>query len=291
MVQGLDGREGNAMTGMPRMVFCDLDSTLLDSEKHMSDRTRRALRGLAGYGIGFVPSTGRSVAGIPREVIELSGARYAITADGATVCRLARDGHMDLRVSEIPRDAVIDLLNLVGPSPSYIDLFSGGEAYVERGEMCKLDNFGLLPGDVSYIRSVRHETDITLVDFVEEGRPVERLTVFYADEAMRDAVYGYSQERGDLACFTSQRTNIEITAAEASKGNALLWLCGHLGISAEESIAFGDSLNDVSMLRAAGLGVAMANADEGVRRQADDVTHLSNDESGVAEYLEGFLPA
>lgn len=279
------------MTGMPRMVFCDLDGTLLDSEKHMSDRTRRTLRGLAGHGIGFVPSTGRSVAGIPREVIELSGARYAITADGAVVCRLARDGHMDLRVSEIPRDAVIDLLDLVGSSPSYIDLFSEGEAYVERGEMSKLDDFGLLPGDVSYIRSVRHEVDTTLAGFVAEGHPVERLTVFYADEAMRDAVYGYSQGRGDLACHTSQRTNIEITSSEASKGNALLWLCDHLGISAEEAIAFGDSPNDVSMLREAGIGVAMANAEEGVRRQADGVTRLSNDESGVAEYLEGLLPA
>ncbi len=279
------------MTKMPRMVFCDLDGTLLDSDKKMSDRTRRALRVLARCGIGFVPSTGRSVVGIPREVIELSGACYAITADGATVCRLTSDGHVDLRVSTIPQDAVIGLLNLVDPSPSYIDLFSEGEAYVERGEMRKLDSFGLLPGDVAYIRSVRHEIDVTLADFVAEGRPVERLTVFYADEAIRDAVYDYLQERGDLACYTSQRRNIEITSATASKGSALLWLCDHLGISAGETIAFGDSLNDVSMLREAGVGVAMTNAEERVRRQANDVTHLTNNESGVAEYLERFLPA
>ena len=279
------------MTGMPQMVFCDLDGTLLDGEKQMSDRTRRALQRLAGGGIGFVPSTGRSVAGIPREVIELSGARYAITADGATVCQLSHGGHTDLRASTIPRDAVVGLLDLVGHSASYIDLFSEGEAYVERGEMRKLDGFGLLPGDVAYIRSVRNEIDTTLVDFVAEGHPVERLTVFFADEGMRDAVYGFSRERGDLACYTSQRSNIEVTSADASKGAGLLWLCDWLGVPVEETVAFGDSLNDVSMLREAGIGVAMVNADEGVRVQADDVTRLGNDESGVAEYLEGLLPA
>lgn len=279
------------MTGMPQMVFCDLDGTLLDGEKQMSDRTRRALQRLAGCGIGFVPSTGRSVVGIPQEVIDLSGARYAITADGATVCQLSHGGHTDLRASTIPRDAVVGLLDLVGHSASYIDLFSEGEAYVERGEMRKLDGFGLLPGDVAYIRSVRNEIDTTLVDFVAQGHPVERLTVFFADERMRDAVYGFSQERGDLACYTSQRANIEVTSAGASKGSALLWLCDRFGIPAEETIAFGDSLNDVSMLREAGVGVAMVNADEGVRIQADDVTRLGNDESGVAEYLEGLLPA
>lgn len=279
------------MTRTPRMVFCDLDGTLLDGEKQMSDRTRRVLQRLAGCGIGFVPSTGRSVVGIPREVIELSGARYAITADGATVCQLSRGGHMDLRVSTISRDAVVGLLNLVAHSASYIDLFSEGEAYVERGEMRKLDGFGLLPGDVAYIRSVRHEIDTPLVGFVAEGHPVERLTVFFADEGMRDAVYGFSRERGDLACYTSQRSNIEVTSADASKGAGLLWLCDRLGVPVEETVAFGDSLNDVSMLREAGIGVAMVNADEGVRVQADDVTRLANDESGVAEYLEGLLPA
>lgn len=82
--------------------------------------------------------------------------------------------------------------------------------------------------------------------------------------------------------------NIELNAASANKGDALLTLCERLEIDPAETVAFGDGSNDSSMLRAAGLGVAMANAVEAVKAVADVVT-VSNNEAGVAKVLEELL--
>ena len=83
----------------------------------------------------------------------------------------------------------------------------------------------------------------------------------------------------------SASNNLEFNSAEAHKGNALRRFAEHLGLTLENCAAFGDGLNDLSMVQAAGLGVAMANAVPEVKAAAARVT-LSNDEDGVAAVLE-----
>ena len=82
-------------------------------------------------------------------------------------------------------------------------------------------------------------------------------------------------------------SDIELNAL-ANKGAGLLALCGHLGIDPAQAMALGDGSNDLAMIQAAGLGVAMANADPAVLAAADYVTG-SNDESGVAQAIEKFV--
>ena len=76
--------------------------------------------------------------------------------------------------------------------------------------------------------------------------------------------------------------------AAANKGDALCSLCAALGIPIEETLAFGDGTNDTSMLRAAGAGVAMGNADFSVKAAADTVCD-DNEHDGLAEYLERLM--
>ena len=92
----------------------------------------------------------------------------------------------------------------------------------------------------------------------------------------------------DLAFSTSMPFNIEINARTATKGNALRALCRHLGLDPAQTLALGDGTNDSDMLRAAGVGVAMANADEAVKAAADHVTGNNND-AGFAEAVEKFV--
>lgn len=82
---------------------------------------------------------------------------------------------------------------------------------------------------------------------------------------------------------------MEFTKAGVSKAKGLSFLCKHLDIPIDQTIACGDSENDLDILKAAGLGVAMANAPEDIRQKADDVTK-SNDEHGVAAMLQKWLP-
>ena len=94
----------------------------------------------------------------------------------------------------------------------------------------------------------------------------------------------WNRKRG-LELVGSLQYNIEINAAGVNKGTGLVNLGRMLGIRREEIMAFGDGDNDIAMLREAGFGVAMANADEQVKAAADYIT-LSNEEEGVAEAIE-----
>jgi hydroxymethylpyrimidine pyrophosphatase-like HAD family hydrolase len=81
--------------------------------------------------------------------------------------------------------------------------------------------------------------------------------------------------------------NIEINSGDAHKGAALLELCRHLNIDPAQAMAFGDGLNDVTMIKTAGIGVAMGNADPRVKDVADFVTD-TNDNDGVAKAIRRF---
>ena len=94
----------------------------------------------------------------------------------------------------------------------------------------------------------------------------------------------------DVNIVCCEKHSIEITHASVTKGTGLLALAAQLGIPAEETIAVGDADNDLPMLRAAGLGVAMGNANENARA-ASDVTVADNDHDGCAEAIRRFLLA
>ncbi|MGX8698680.1 MAG: HAD-IIB family hydrolase, partial [bacterium] len=118
---------------------------------------------------------------------------------------------------------------------------------------------------------------------------VQKIQLFFSDPVEhRRATAELRRLLPDCYVSSSVRQNIEINCAAANKGAALLFLAEYLGIPRENTLAFGDGSNDVTMLRAAGTGVAMANAQPEARAAADAVT-ARNDEDGVAQYLEKWM--
>ena len=142
-----------------------------------------------------------------------------------------------------------------------------------------------------YIRSSR-----TLIDDMEtflSDKRVQKITInFASDESGHridlDKVNAILEKYPGFVAVTGGIRNIEVSDRLATKGNAMLDLADKLGITADEIVAFGDSENDITMLRAAGLGVAMENSLDITKKAADDTT-LSNDDDGVAVYLEKLL--
>ena len=93
-------------------------------------------------------------------------------------------------------------------------------------------------------------------------------------------------EFGDKAViFTSKPYFLEILPPNCGKGEAVLWLANHLGIEKSQTMGFGDSMNDESMIRLLEYGVCMANGNEQIKQIADYVTEKTNDESGVADFI------
>ena len=104
-----------------RLIALDLDGTLLDDRKQISRRSLRALRAAADQGVLLVPATGRTVAGIPAELLALPGVRYAITANGARVMDLAEN--RALSEDDIPRDLALQVYDLLTQYECLVDLF------------------------------------------------------------------------------------------------------------------------------------------------------------------------
>ena len=119
----------------------------------------------------------------------------------------------------------------------------------------------------------------------EQGRPLQKLQMFFKDMDRR----AVELERlpklfPDLAVTSSIVNNIEINAKNANKGQALRFLCRYLGLDVSQSMSFGDGTNDLSMIEAAGVGVAMQNSDPLLFPAADYITD-TNDNDGVAKAI------
>ena len=124
---------------------------------------------------------------------------------------------------------------------------------------------------------------------LETGDTVQKLMLFFADlEERKKVLFRIKKELSELAVSSSIDNNIEVNAKTAHKGAALKFLYQHLQIDREETAAFGDGSNDVSMLLEAGIGIAMENACSEAKKAADKVT-LSNEQGGVAYMIKEIL--
>ena len=270
------------------LIALDLDGTLLDSQKRISPRNRAALDAAAARGIHIVPTTGRFFASMPECVRELPFVRYAITVNGAAVFDSATG--TTIAGEEIPLSATFDIL----------DVFARHDVIYN----CYQDNAGWIPDDVlgkvdHYIPDFYHAILRSVITPVAnfrgwlaaKGHPVQKLIAFSHEPDVLEAV------RRDLeASIAGIRTTysnsmmLEVNAEGAHKGRALALLAAHLGFGIENVMSFGDGLNDLTMVRDSGMGVAMANAVPEVLAAAKIKT-LSNDEDGVAAVIEKFLGA
>ena len=275
-------RHANQNARHARIVFCDMDGTFLASDKSIPPENFALLDELGARGIEFVPCTGRPVSAIPEEVRAHPTVHYAIAANGAIVEDLVAG--KTLRCAPISKRSVLELYERVRDWPLTFDVFADGGVYSERARYDSMGSLGLRPAMLTMLRRVRQPVDLDVPQIVARAQYVEKITCFFGDLSVRERVVREADEVGGLSYACGDPSDVELMAPGVSKGEALEWLCGYVGIPVSCAVAFGDEDNDVSMLLAAGDGVAMANASESVRRHADHVA-ATNDEAGVARYL------
>ena len=266
-----------------KLIALDLDGTLLNSQKGLSERNRRALARCAEQGIQIVPTTGRAAGGIMPEVRSLPGVNYGITTNGGVVADLV--GNRSLKTCTLPNRTALQILKIIDKYHAMYDPYIDGRGISQSRFMDHLDEYGLSSVMQEMVRATR-DVYPSIIGHVEEtGKDVEKINVYVADLGDREPLKKELSAIPGLIISSSLYNNIEINMEGATKGNALLWLASYLGISREETMAFGDGENDLSMLKAAGIGIAMANGIEAAKEAADEIT-LTNDEDGVAAAIE-----
>ena len=169
------------------------------------------------------------------------------------------------------------------------DAFLKGGALMTKRKRDLLSRMRLTKEIRDYILSSRQVVE-SQVDYLRErGEDVEKLTINFAydEDGHRidyDAVWEVLKKYPDVNAVSGGMKNIEVTKKGVSKASGLLYLGKKLGIAPEEMMVFGDSGNDLDMIKMAGIGVAMANAEPEVLKAADFVTK-SNNENGVGGFL------
>ncbi|MBR5805124.1 MAG: HAD family phosphatase [Clostridia bacterium] len=271
----------------PKLIALDLDGTLLNTSKLLTKGNEEALRRAAEEGVQIVIATGRTYAIIPDFIRALDFVHYAIVANGSWVLKLS-----DMSViyrAEIPCGRAIELMTYMDTLPVIYDCYMDGDAWMSEYQWRMIDDY---IDNIHYRKMVREfrRPVPDLKQFVaERGHGIMKTQCFFKDRDFRPVMLREVAARfPDIAASSSLPNNVELNDVDSDKGKALLCLAEKLGIPRECTVAFGDGLNDITMLCAAGTGVAMKNADDEVKSIADVVAdHCDND--GVASMISQMM--
>lgn len=269
-----------------RIIALDLDGTLLNSNKELTERNYRALEAAAARGIEIVPTTGRFYDAMPQVIRDLPFVNYAITINGAQVAHV-RTGDVLYR-AEIPWQQTVEIMSVLDTLPVVYDCFMDNAAFMTAALKERIDECTDDPHYRKMVRELRQSVPELKAFITKRGQDVQKSQFFTMDMALRQRMLNELPRRFPGIITTAALLhNVEINHERANKGAAVLALAEHLGCGAENVMAFGDGLNDLSMIRAAGTGVVMANAFDEVKRYADYITD-DCDHDGVAAAIEKF---
>lgn len=263
------------MSPLPfQAVAFDLDDTLLRDDRTISDYTLSVLHALCPKGVRLLPVSGRAQLSMKPYVDQIGRVPLYISCNGAEIWdpETGRPLHEELFSESLGKE-----IAAFGKRYNcYAHTYSGScfyfnfrsvwaERYAESSRLT-----GVCVGDLeTYIREPRNK--ILMID--------------EADKIAAMLAEAENQFSGRVSVTSSKPWYLEFNPAGATKGNALRLAAEMLGLRTEEIVAFGDSLNDLSMLQSAGLGVIMANGRKELRPLCGDVCG-TNQQDGVARYLE-----
>lgn len=264
---------------MIRLVACDLDGTLLNNDHEITDDNRKVVEDLKAKDIPFVIATGRIYPSAAEFAKSLDLSTPIIACNGAVV----KDPVEDKILYHYPvdKDTMLALIKICKKHDIYFHIYSLDTVYAERNERLikKYNDWKAKDPKKSLVKTavVRH------IEEVIETEVIYKLGLYIDEEGAKEAYDEMVKLPGITSCF-SLSTLVDIFNEEASKGVAVMALTEQYGLSINEVMALGDNENDMPMLKAAGLGVAMRDARDQVKAVADDVTD-SNENSGVAKAI------
>lgn len=273
---------------MIRLLAFDLDGTTITQHKHLSPRNKEALLSAAERGVILVPATGRMRDFLPAEIVSLPGVRYAVTSNGAAVYDLKTG--KTVYCSLIPNEKAKEVQRLLDGCDVYLEYYREGRAITKSGYPERaFSHFGMPETKRHFVE----DKDYTLVEdfggmLEETGLCPEKINLPCLTPETRAWLWEKLDALGGLRITSSIPDNLEINAASADKGSAVLALAEMLGVAREEILAVGDNGNDVPMLLAAGCSAAVGDGSPEALAAAK-YTVAAHDQDGLAEAVERFL--
>ena len=267
-----------------RLIATDLDGTLLNTRKEFTERTISAIRRAVENGAVFVPATGRSIRVVPDYIKGHDFVRHIITLNGARIIDLEKQ--KDIAVNALDNRTALEIMEFMDSLPVIYECCFDNLNRMGAAHKAKIREFTVDEDTYRMLLTERAQVPDLKKSVTEWGGLVQKVQFYFPDPAMKPYYLDLLHARFPrISVASSIVNNVEMTHIRANKGDALLTVCEYLGIDPAQAMAFGDDLNDLGMIRAAGVGVAMGNAYEAVKTQADLVAPTC-DEDGVAQVIE-----
>lgn len=271
-----------------KLIALDLDGTTLGSDG-ISEDTVKTLEAAIKKGVHVVIATGRTFTALPQDVYNIRGLEYVINSNGAHITYLPEK---KIIYSNCAKGTSIEKISeiLQAHSQYPVEVFTDGRAYIDEEVFNDLIKNGSDYMSVDYV--VKTRTPIPhIYDFLRQNKEnIENINIHFRFLEDKSQFKKLIESRKDIevTLTSSFIHNMEIGGPTTSKADAIAHLCRIIGIEEENVMACGDSLNDMAMIKAAGLGVAMGNAEQEVKEAADFIT-LSNAEDGVSHAVKKFV--
>lgn len=266
-----------------KLLCVDLDGTLLDSEKNISNENLRAINEMTEAGHRFAIVTGRPLTSALRVAKENDLSRpgmYVASFNGGQIYDCASE--KIIHEERMRMDYAGYVLKKAGEAGLHI------HTYDDRNVICEKRT----PELEFYLKNTKLESVITddPLGYLDKP-PIKLIVMSMGGRAVLDPFRDSLNEwcEGKLSSVFSHPTLLEYSSPSLGKGKAVEMLCRLCGTDIKDAIACGDEENDLTMLECAGLGVAMNNATEPVKNVAGYITARDNDHDGIAEVIEKFI--
>ncbi|GAA0179414.1 Cof-type HAD-IIB family hydrolase [Clostridium sediminicola] len=269
-----------------KLICIDMDGTLLNDEKKVSEENKKAIKDAHDKGVHIAICTGRlftsaknygDIIGVKAPIIASNGAYIREKDEERVIYKKTIDRDIAIKIYETIKKFkfskffnTFDVIASEGPFPDWYMYIKFNEGLPEEKRI-KLKEYETF---YDFIK----ESNGEILKFVAASKDIEELETAKVE----------LRKLNDIEIFRSSPMNFEINAKGVSKGNAVKKLAEIYGLDSSEVICIGDSNNDMSMIEYAGLGVAMRNAEDEVKDIADYITETNNN-CGVAKVIREFI--
>ena len=264
------------------LIVSDFDGTLVNEDGTISERNKKAIAEYVEAGGAFAISTGRLPAGILARAKELGLKGKVCCCQGAII--------LDIESQEVVMEGRLSLESTVAACKKMEELGLHIHAYDLWDFYANIDDQPLKMYEALVKTKAKLVLDKPLSQFLEaEGLRAYKLLAM-VEPQKNDAVLKILADEHFDGCAVTKSAAflVEVVNSRYSKGTAVEFLANYYGVPLDKVIAVGDQINDISMIEAAGLGIAVQNAEVALKEKADYVCEHTNEEGAIADIIEKF---
>lgn len=267
------------------IVFCDLDGTLLTSNLKITKQTKQTVKKLKDKNVEFVLTSGRCFKFVKNISNQLTDSDFVISSNGALIKNQKTNEILFLK--SIANKLVLKIFKLANKLECDAFIESADETFKNRefetevlSEIINTKQLKQILKTMPIIKAcIESYNKQKLQTLIKKIQKFKEIKIAHMSNALYDP---------HVPCAPNEKFFIDVNNKDVSKGNALNFFVDYLNVDKKNVVSIGDSCNDFSMFKISGTDVAMGNSLNDLKKSADFVTK-TNDESGVAVFLEKFF--